>query len=64
MDPTKLSPQYLEAHRIPGLPSSFYYIPNFITEAEAELLLSKARFLLTFLFRSSISHLTITPAPP
>jgi hypothetical protein len=33
----------LEQYRIPGLPASFYYIPNFITVAEEAALLSKAR---------------------
>lgn len=31
----------LEAYRIPGLPSSFYYMPNFITPEEEEALISK-----------------------
>jgi len=33
----------LEDHRIPGLPPSFYYIPNFVTRAEEEALIAKVR---------------------
>lgn len=31
----------LSAHRIPGLPPSFYYIPNFLTEYEEAQILQK-----------------------
>jgi hypothetical protein len=31
----------LESHKLPGIPDSAYYIPNFITEAEEEYLISK-----------------------
>jgi hypothetical protein len=27
--------------KVPGLPSSFYYIPNFLSEAECDALLQK-----------------------
>lgn len=34
----------LSNHRIPDMPADFYYIPDFITEAEEAALLEKARF--------------------
>lgn len=32
----------VSAHRIPNLPSSFYYVPNFISPAEEQYILQKA----------------------
>lgn len=34
----------LKQHRIASLPASFYYIPDFISPAEEDSLLAKARF--------------------
>jgi hypothetical protein len=44
----------LEQYRIPSLPASMYYIPNFITPALEAALLSKARLSQSIL-RSSIT---------
>jgi alkylated DNA repair protein alkB family protein 6 len=34
-------PEDLSAYRLPSLPPSFYYIPNFLTEYEEAKILSK-----------------------
>lgn len=64
MDAADLSPAFLEAHRIPGLPRSFYYIPNLITEAEEELLLSKVKPSLILLNIASVPLHSFLPLNP
>jgi alkylated DNA repair protein alkB family protein 6 len=34
----------LETYRIPSLPPSFYYIPNFLSAVESQYILSKAQY--------------------
>ena len=47
----------LDNHRIPDLPASMYYIPNFITPALEAALLSKAS-----LSRSTFASITESPS--
>ena len=48
------SPKSLWNHKIPNLPDSFYYIPNFLSDVECSALLQKACFL--SLIRASVRH--------
>jgi hypothetical protein len=36
-------PECLEDYQLQGLPQAFYYIPNFISEAEEEFALNKVK---------------------